>query len=77
MSSVAQQLAEHLLEYPNCTESTCPHTKNYYTKVIFTQPDKGFIATVQAFSEKQAKEVVLEGVKKTHPHLTVKTVEIG
>jgi hypothetical protein len=70
-------LAEHLKEHPLCTEFTCPHTKNYFAKVIFDQPDHGFIATVQAFNEEQAEQVVREDLPVTHPHLTVKSVEVG
>lgn len=77
MSKTSQYLADHLREHPLCTELTCPHTKNYFAKVIFVEPDNGFIATVQAFDEGQAEQVVREGVAQSHPNLTVKSIEIA
>lgn len=74
--SVAQDLAEHLSQYPNCTEATCPHTKKYIAKVIFVEPDNGFLATVAALGLEQAKRVVREGVAWSHPQLTVKSIEV-
>lgn len=77
MSKTSEYLAEHLREHPLCTEFTCPHTKNYFAKVIFVEPDNGFIATVQAFNEEQAEQVVRDGVTGSYPHLHVKSIEVA
>lgn len=68
-------LKKHLDDYPDCTEATCPHTKNYIVKVIFKEPDNGFIATAQAFDNESAEQIVRDNVEKTHAHLHIKSVE--
>jgi hypothetical protein len=73
---MSETIAEHTKKYPDCTEFTCPHTRNYMAKVIFKQPNRGFIATAQAFDEAGAKAVIKSGLKYNHAGLDVKSIDV-
>ncbi len=76
MDNLELELKEHLAEYPNCTETTCPHLINYVFMVIFEEPDNGFLGTARAFNDEQAKKVIRRGLAQTRPELHVKKLEI-
>lgn len=76
MTRSEKYLHQHLAKYPFCTRETCSHYKEYAAKVIFEEPDNGFIAHAEAFNTAQARVVIEEGVERDFPNLHLKSLDV-